>query len=81
MIGDKEKVDIRGSPVSVEFSGTDPENNVMVGKYMVDNFLKENVEKLEKEMKRLEESSSTAGKNLDDIKVVIAIKNSNKEIE
>ena len=38
---------------------------------MIEKFLKENVEKLESEMKRLEESSSTAGKNLDDIKVVI----------
>ena len=46
LIGDKEKVDIRGSPVSVEFSGTDPENNNMIGKYMIDKFLKENVEKL-----------------------------------
>ena len=31
-------------------------------------------------MKKLEESSSTAGVCLDDIKIVIAIKNSNKEI-
>ena len=37
--------------------------------------------KIKNEMKRLEESSSTAGIYLDDIKVVIAIKNSNKEIE
>ena len=36
--------------------------------------------KIKNEMKRLEESS-TAGIYLDDIKVVIAIKNSNKEIE
>ncbi|MBO6262544.1 MAG: hypothetical protein J6N95_08120, partial [Bacilli bacterium] len=81
LIGDKEKVDIRGSPVSVEFSGTDPANNEMVGKYMVEKFLKENVEKLEAEMKRLENSSSTEGKDLNDINVLIDIKNSNKEIE
>ena len=81
LIGDKEKVDIRGSPVSVEFSGTDPANNEMVGKYMVEKFLKENVEKLEEEMKRLEKSSSTDGKDLNDINVLIDIKNSNKEIE
>ena len=81
LIGDKEKVDIRGSPVSVEFSGTDPANNEMVGKYMVEKFLKENVEKLEEEMKRLENSSITEGKDLNDINVLIDIKNSNKEIE
>ena len=81
LIGDKEKVDIRGSPVSVEFSGTEPANNEMVGKYMVEKFLKENVEKLEEEMKRLEKSSSTDGKDLNDINVLIDIKNSNKEIE
>ena len=81
LIGDKEKVDIRGSPVNVEFSGTDPANNEMVGKYMVDKFLKENVERLEEEMKRLEKSSSTEGKDLSDINVLIDIKNSNKEIE
>ena len=81
LIGDKEKVDIRGSPVSVEFSGTDPANNEMIGKYMVEKFLKENVEKLEEEMKRLENSSITEGKDLNDINVLIDIKNSNKEIE
>ncbi len=81
LIGDKEKVDIRGSPVSVEFSGNDPANNEMVGKYMVEKFLKENVERLESEMKRLENSSSTEGKDLTDINVLIDIKNSNKEIE
>ena len=36
--------------------------------------------KIKNEMKRLEESSTT-GIYLDDINVVIAIKNSNKEIE
>ena len=81
LIGDKEKVDIRGSPVSVEFSGNDPANNEMIGKYMVEKFLKENVERLETEMKRLENSSSTEGKDLNDINVLIDIKNSNKEIE
>ena len=81
LIGDKEKVDIRGSPITVEFNGTDKTNNEFVGKYMAEKFLKANVERLEAEMKRLSDTSNTQGKDLDNIYQIIEIKNSNKEIE
>ena len=80
LVGDKEKVDVRGSPISVEFSGTDPANNEYVGKYMAEKFIKENVERLENELNRLHDGSSTQDKDLNDIDVLISIKNTNNEI-
>ena len=78
---DNQIIDVRESPITVNYDGTDPTNNEFTGHYMINKFLKDNVEYLEKEMKRLQEASETKGKDLKDIYVIIGIKNSIKEIE
>ena len=77
---DSQVKEIRGSPVIVNYNGTDPANNELTGQYMITNFLKQNVMNLEGEIARLREAADTKGKDLDDIKVIIGIKDAINEI-
>jgi dynein heavy chain len=75
------QLNIRDSPIIVNFDGTDPKDNEIYGPNMLNKFLRDKVEFLEKSMNHLIGESSTKKKNLNDINTIIAIKNSNKEIE
>ena len=46
---DSQVKEIRGSPVIVNYNGTEPANNELTGQYMITNFLKQNVMNLEGE--------------------------------
>lgn len=72
---------LRGSPFTVVFNGEDVNNNEMLGPLMLNKFLRENVDTLEKTMDLLISESITKGKDLKDIDVLINIKNHIKEIE
>ncbi|MCQ2816062.1 MAG: AAA family ATPase, partial [archaeon] len=73
--------DVRGSPVTVNFNGTDKANNEFVGNFMLTNFLKKNVDDLDSKMKELHDGVDTNGKNTNEIDDIIKIKNTIKEIE
>ena len=65
---DNQIIDVRESPITVNYDGTDPTNIEFTGHhYMTNKFLKDNFEYLEKEMKRHQEASETKGKDLKEI--------------
>lgn len=72
---------LRDSPLNVMFDGEDPSANDMLGSVMINKFLKENVETLEKDMMKMIEESSTKGKDLKNINTIISIKFTNKEMQ
>lgn len=77
----KSKIDVRGSPITVNFNGTDPSRNDFIGNYVLTNFLKKTCEDLNAQMNKLYSDIDPKGKDLSNVHDIIGIKNTIKEVE